>query len=130
MTSSSQRSILSIDFGERYFGFAVKLANENTTFALDVLDTKYSGYNDKLLEYITKYKPDTLVIGYPIGLTGNKSRMSNKVDKFVEEVLKIYDLNVVKVDERFSSKINSREGINRTDSVAALNILDTYIKNG
>ena len=130
MTLNKQDSILSIDFGERYFGFAIKLKNEDTTFALDVLDTKKTDYNEKLLEYISKYKPDTLVIGYPIGLSGNKSRMSDKVDKFAKEIHQKYEINVVKIDERFSSKINTRDGLDRSDSIAALNILDTYINNG
>lgn len=130
MTLNKQDSILSIDFGERYFGFAIKLRNENTTFALDVLDTKKTDFNEKLLEYISKYKPHTLVIGYPIGLSGNKSRMSDKVDKFAKEIHQKYEINVVKIDERFSSKINTRDGLGRSDSIAALNILDTYINNG
>ena len=49
MTSSKTDSILSIDFGERYLGFAIKLKDESTIFPLEVLDTNH---ND-LLDYIS-----------------------------------------------------------------------------
>ena len=51
MTSSKTHSILSIDFGERYLGFAIKLKDESTIFPLDVLDTT----EHELFDYLKKY---------------------------------------------------------------------------
>ena len=58
MTSSKTHSILSIDFGERYLGFAIKLKDESTIFPLDVLDTTEHELFDYLRKHIEKYDPD------------------------------------------------------------------------
>ena len=129
MTSNKSPSILSIDYGERYFGFAIKLKNETTTFSLSVVDTKISDLFDNLDSHIKEYDPSIIIIGYPIGLSGNKSRMSDEVDKFVEIITNRFNIDIIKVDERFTSKINTGMSKERHDSVSALNILETYINN-
>ena len=129
MTSNKSPSILSIDYGERYFGFAIKLKNEDTSFSLPVLDIKKSDLFHKLDSHIKEYNPSVIIIGYPIGLSGNKSRMSAKVDEFVKIIKNRYKIDISKVDERFTSKINTGISKKRQDSISALNILETYIKN-
>ncbi|MBB37772.1 MAG: hypothetical protein CL515_02345 [Actinobacteria bacterium] len=129
MTSSKTDSILSIDFGERYFGFAIKLKDESTIFPLKVLDTKQHDLLDYLSIHIDKYDPEVIIVGYPIGLSGNESRMSKEVDKFVDLIKTKFSGNIIKIDERFSSKINTSPSSERQDSIAALNILETYLRN-
>ena len=129
MTSSKTDSILSIDFGERYFGFAIKLKDESTIFPLKVLDTKQHDLLDYLSIHIDKYDPEVIIVGYPIGLSGNESRMSKEVDKFVDLLKTKFSGNITKIDERFSSKINTSTSGERQDSIAALNILETYLRN-
>ena len=129
MTSSKTDSILSIDFGERYFGFAIKLKDESTIFPLKVLDTKQHDLLDYLSIHIDKYDPEVIIVGYPIGLSGNESRMSKEVDKFVDLLKTKFSGNIIKIDERFSSKINTSPSSERQDSIAALNILETYLRN-
>ena len=130
MTSSKTHSILSIDFGERYLGFAIKLKDESTIFPLEVLDTTEHDLFDYLRKHIEKYDPEVIIVGYPLGLSGNESRMSKEVDKFVDLLKARFPVNIMKIDERFSSKINTSQSKERQDSIAALNILDTYLKNG
>ena len=130
MTTSKTHSILSIDFGERYLGFAIKLKDESTIFPLEVLDTNQHDLFDYLSIHIDKYDPEVIIVGYPIGLSGKESRMSKEVDKFVELVKSRFSGNIIKIDERFSSKINTSLSNQRQDSIAALNILETYLKNG
>ena len=129
MTSSKTDSILSIDFGERYLGFAIKLKDESTIFPLEVLDTKHHDLVDYLSIHIDKYDPEVIIVGYPIGLSGNESRMSKEVDKFVNLLKTKFSGNIIKIDERFSSKINTSPSSERQDSIAALNILETYLRN-
>ena len=129
MTSNKSPSILSIDYGERYFGFAVKLKNETTIFSLSVVDIKKSNLFDNLDSHIKEYDPSVIIIGYPIGLSGNKSRMTNKVDKFIKVIKQRYKIDIIRVDERFTSKINTVKGKERNDNVSALNILETFINN-
>ncbi len=129
MTSNKSPSILSIDYGERYFGFAVKLKNETTIFSLSVVDIKKSNLFDNLDSHIKEYDPSVIIIGYPIGLSGNKSRMTNEVDKFIKLIKQRYKIDIIRVDERFTSKINTVKGKERNDNVSALNILETFIYN-
>ena len=129
MTSSKTDSILSIDFGERYLGFAIKLKDESTIFPLEVLDTNHNDLLDYISIHIDKYNPEVIIVGYPIGLSGNESRMSKEVDKFVDLLKTKFSGNIIKIDERFSSKINTSPSGERQDSIAALNILETYLRN-
>ena len=55
--------------------------------------------------------------------------MTAKVDEFMEIIKSRYKIDISKVDERFTSKINTGISNKRQDSVSALNILETYIKN-
>ena len=127
MTLSNFDSILSIDYGERYFGFAIKLKNELTTFPLDVLDSKDDDVYKHILKYIQKYDVDKIIVGYPIGLTGHKTRMTNLVDKFINNVKDIFHVNVIPIDERFTSKMLIKNKTERLDSMSAMLLLETYL---
>ena len=129
MISVKESAILSIDYGERYFGFAVKLINETTIFALEIIDSKSFNIKIVIQEYIDKYNVEFIVVGYPIGLRGSKTRMSKLVDNFIKDLKKLTKLEIHTVDERFTTKIHSLYSNTRVDSAAALLNLETYIKN-
>ena len=79
---------------------------------------------------VTDEKITTIVIGYPIGLMNNKSRMSDLVDKFIDNTLtKYFDLPIVKIDERLTSKILNNDSSKRNDDLSAVKLLETYSQN-
>ena len=129
MTSVKKSAILSIDFGERYFGFAIKLLKESTIFPLEVIDSNLLNIESVIKDYIAEYNVDTIIVGYPIGLNGSETRMSRLVDSFVSRLNDITNLSIHKVDERFSSKLNEKDAVSRVDGVSALVNLETYIRN-
>ena len=129
MTSIRESSILSIDYGERFFGFAIKLKDETTIFPLKVIDSKGINIYKNINLYIAEYKVNVIIVGYPIGLSGKSTRVSDLVDIFIKDLQVINGVEVFKIDERFSSKINKFNQGTRTDSSAALINLETYIKN-
>ena len=129
MTSVKKSAILSIDFGERYFGFAIKLLNETTIFPLKVIDSSFINIESVIKDYIAEYKVDIIIVGYPIGLNGSETRMSRLVDSFVDRLYEITKLSIHKVDERFSSKLNINDSDSRVDDLSALINLETYIGN-
>ncbi len=55
--------------------------------------------------------------------------MTDEVDRFVKIIKNRFNIDIIKVDERFTSKINTGISKERHDSVSALNILETYINN-
>ena len=129
MISIRESSILSIDYGERFFGFAIKLKDETTIFPLKVIDSKGINIYKNINLYIAEYKVNIIIVGYPIGLSGKSTRVSDLVDIFIKDLQMINGVEVFKIDERFSSKINKFNQGTRIDSSAALINLETYIKN-
>ena len=127
MTLNKSDSILSIDYGERYFGFAVKLKGEKTSFNLKVLDSKEDDVLKVIKNYIQEYEVKNILIGYPIGLSGNKTRMSDLVDKFISIIKEKFHVNVIPIDERFTSKLLDKKTKERIDSMSAMLILETFL---
>ena len=127
MTLNKSDSILSIDYGERYFGFAIKLKDEKTSFNLKVLDSKDRDVLKVINGYIQEYEVNNILVGYPIGLSGNKTRMSDLVDEFITIIKDKFHVNVIPIDERFTSKMLIKNKTERLDSMSAMLLLETYL---
>ena len=60
----------------------------------------------------------------------NKSRMSDLVDDFINNILsKNFDIPIVRIDERLTSKIIDSDGAKRQDDLSAVKLLETYSQN-
>ena len=123
-------NVLGIDFGERYIGCAISTTKTRLPFALKVIDTKLSNIVESLTSIIDSYEVTKIVIGYPIGLNNNETRMSNLVDIFINEILTPnFGLDVIKVDERMTSTLITKSKKDRIDDISAIQILETYLNN-
>ena len=123
------KNIIAIDYGERYVGLALKKQSINSAYAYKVLDSKSLDVLDEIKQALIDHEIDEIVIGYPIGLNSNQTRMSNVVDEFIENDLKsITTVPIHKVDERMTSKLTNDKSI-RNDDLAALEILNSHLKN-
>lgn len=123
-------NVLGIDFGERYIGCAISTTKTKLPFALKVIDTKLSNIVESLTSIIDSYEVTKIVIGYPIGLNNNETRMSNLVDNFITEILAPnFGLDVIKVDERMTSTLITKSKKDRIDDISAIQILETYLNN-
>ena len=122
-------NLLGIDYGERYIGIAIKHEEVNIPYGHKIIDTKNIDINKELEVIIKDKKINKIVIGYPIGLNTNKTRMSNTVDEFIENILQKYNIPIEKIDERMTSKLINSTKNNRVDDLSAVQILETYIKN-
>ena len=76
-------NILSIDYGERYLGLAVRTEKTTIPIPVTVVDTKKQKVIKTINEHIKNYNVSTIVIGYPIGLNNSENRMTNLVNSFV-----------------------------------------------
>ena len=119
-------NILSIDYGERYLGLAVRTDKTTIPIPVTVIDSKKQNVLKAIKEYIENYNVSTIVIGYPIGLNNSENRMTNLVNSFVEELLNL-NVQVHKIDERLSSKLFKSNENDRIDDLSALEILESYI---
>ena len=119
-------NILSIDFGERYLGIAVRTEKTIIPIAINVIDSKNVDPISAVKKYVNEYQIQLIVIGYPIGLNNSKNRMTNLVDQFINE-LDTLNLEVHKIDERLSSKLFNNNKSERIDDLSALEILESYL---
>ena len=119
-------NILSIDYGERYLGLAVRTDKTTIPIPVTVVDSKKQNVLKAIKEYIDNYNVSTIVIGYPIGLNNSENRMTNLVNSFVEELIN-FNVQVHKIDERLSSKLFKNNENDRIDDLSALEILESYI---
>ena len=123
------KNIIGIDYGERFIGLAIKKKSLNIPYPLKILDSKEADILVEIKKVLDGNEIEEIVIGYPIGLNNHETRMTKVVDKFISNDLsKICELPVVTVDERMTSKLinNNNE---RTDDLAAVEILNSYLIN-
>ena len=119
-------NILSIDFGERYLGIAVRTEKTRIPIAINVVDSKKNEPISVVKKYVNEYQIQIIVVGYPIGLNNSQNRMTNLVDHFINE-LDTLNLEVHKIDERLSSKLFDNNKSDRIDDLSALEILESYL---
>ena len=119
-------NILSIDYGERYLGLAVRTDKTTIPIPVAVIDRKKDNTIKTIKEYIDTYIINQIVIGYPIGLNNSENRMTNLVNNFIEDLLNL-NVQIHKIDERLSSKLFKNNESDRIDDLSALAILESYI---
>ncbi len=134
--------LLAFDPGLKRIGVATGNRTTGTTQALPTLDAKNGEPNWELvIQLVDEWKPQTLVVGFPLQLDGSESAMSKKCRRFANKLETKTQLPVILVDERLTSasadaliRDSAESGKSQTrrrqewrDSLAAELILGTYI---
>ena len=87
----------------------------------------YYFQHEELKKTIDEERITKIIIGNPIGLNNNESRMSKLVDEFIKSDLSTnFNIPIIKIDERFTSKILSKNKSKRNDDLSAVKILETF----
>lgn len=130
--------IMGLDYGERRIGIAF---SDILGFLASPHSTLYRTTIDEDIEYLKKIidenEVNTVVIGLPLEMSGNKGKTSSLVEEFAEKLKKATNVEIKFVDERLSS-VEAEEYLRRTikdwkkrkellDSVSASIILQTYL---
>jgi putative Holliday junction resolvase len=138
MTPTNDKTYLGIDYGTRRIGLAKSdptglIASAFTT--IEVSGSKDA--IDKISTIITEQQPSGLAIGYPLSLSGGKSGKCREVDRFIEQLRKIYSGPIHRVDERLSTAEAERvihvhgkkvgQDKKRLDRLAAVIILQRFL---
>ncbi|MCK5817378.1 MAG: Holliday junction resolvase RuvX [Candidatus Marinimicrobia bacterium] len=98
------KRVLAIDYGMRRIGLAVSDPLQIIATPLDTL--RISNYDDGIKQLIAiykEYKPITIIMGYPIGISGNKTDQTRLVDKVIESLESSIDIPIISWDERYTS---------------------------
>tara|TARA_B100001250_G_scaffold185858_1_gene159823 strand:+ start:413 stop:793 length:381 start_codon:yes stop_codon:yes gene_type:complete len=120
-------NLLGIDYGERYIGIAIKKENLSVPYAHKIIDKTKSNLIKELEKTIDKEGITKIIIGNPIGLNNNESRMSKLVDEFINSDLSTnFNIPIIKIDERFTSKSLNINKSKRSDDLSAVQILEAY----
>jgi len=118
-------SILAIDWGEKRIGLAL---SEDGHFAFPLVVATSVDDVKRILE---TRKVEKIILGLPIGLSGNETEKTKEVETFYQALLR-FGIPIEKVDERYSTKMVPREGrgSDMKDAVSAQLLLQEYLDRG
>ena len=96
--------ILSVDFGEKRIGIAI--SDPLKMFAIPLITIENNNlFFNKLKEIIEEYNFVKIVLGYPLKEDGTKTILTDKVEEFKTKLVEQFKIEVIYVDERYSSSI-------------------------
>lgn len=127
---------LGIDYGDTRIGIALSDPLQIITKPYITLKNN-SDFFVKLEGIVNEKGVKTIVVGYPYGMKGQITKQTKKVDLFIDRLKQNIDIEVIKVDERLSSKSAEnllkkqgfKTGYNKSmiDDTSAAIILQEYI---
>ena len=93
---------LGIDYGDSRIGIAISdplkiISKPMTTLAND------DNFLINLEKIIKDKNVEEIIVGYPIGMKGQKTLQTEKVDTFVDLLKNEFTLDIITIDERLSS---------------------------
>ena len=131
---------LGIDYGDARVGIAITDPLNITVQGLETIQRKGS---DKVVlrrldEILDKYEIDTIVVGMPLNLKGEKTVRAEVTEKFIHKLKCKYNkIKIVAVDERLTTvsahktmnflDINKNKKRDIVDTISAVYILETYM---
>ena len=128
--------VIGIDYGEVRVGIALSDPLKIISKPLITL-TNDENLLANLEKIISDKNVEKIIVGYPIGMKGQKTLQTEKVDNFILTLKSKFDLNILVVDERLSSvsatnsliKQGIKTGHNKSliDNTSAAIILQEYL---
>ena len=130
--------IMALDVGSKRIGVAV--ADPTGSFALPVTvleRTNLKADLERITALAREYSADEMVVGDPVTLAGQRGPAAEKIDRFVEQLQRVYSGAIHRVDERMTTAQATKSLIaadvsrakrkNVVDKMAAALILETYL---
>ncbi|KAF2081655.1 MULTISPECIES: Holliday junction resolvase RuvX [Flavobacterium] len=130
--------ILSIDYGQKRTGIAV--TDEMQIIASGLTTIPTHTLVDFLKDYFAKEKVEAVLIGEPKQMNGQPSESASVINGFVTHFSNIFpDMKVIRVDERFTSKMafqtmidsglskKQRQNKGLIDEISATILLQDYL---
>lgn len=131
-------SLLALDVGSKRIGVAV--ADPTGTFALPltVIDrTNLKADLQRISELAAEYNAKEMVVGDPVTLSGARGPAAENIDRFVEQLSRVFGGSIHRVDERMTTAQATKSliaaDVSRSkrktvvDKMAAALILETFL---
>ncbi|UWV93341.1 Holliday junction resolvase RuvX [Mycoplasmopsis cynos] len=132
---------LALDIGAASCGFAITDEQEIISSSLINLkfpENDFERIYEQIKIYLSEYKIDGLVIGYPLKIDGSKSSTTLMVEEVTERIKEIFNLPILFVNEQYSTKkahevmisagLSIRKRKDKKDKIAAQVILQDYLE--
>lgn len=131
-------TLLALDVGTKRIGVAV--ADPSGSFALPLTVIERTNLRDdleKINDLIESYLAREVVVGDPVTLSGERGIAAEKIDRFVEQLGRVFRGTIHRVDERMTTAQATKSliaadvsrGKRKTvvDKMAAALILETFL---
>ncbi|WP_322941620.1 Holliday junction resolvase RuvX [Mycoplasmopsis cynos] len=132
---------LALDIGAASCGFAITDEQEIISSSLINLkfpENDFERIYEQIKIYLSEYKIDGLVIGYPLKIDGSKSSTTLMVEEVTERIKEIFNLPILFVNEQYSTKkahevmisagLSRKKRKDKKDKIAAQVILQDYLE--
>jgi putative Holliday junction resolvase len=128
--------ILSIDYGEKRIGMAVSDESAVLASGLGSIENKGESFVISEIKKICgENKVGKIVVGRPLGLSGQKTNQTEKVEKFANTLERKVKLPIELVDERFTSVLakkyilekGRKRSKEKVDTLSAKILLQDYL---
>ncbi len=135
---SRLKRILGIDYGSKRIGIAVSDPLGIIAQGISVVANSSTVVND-IKKLVHEYGAEMVVVGMPLNLKGEKGIKAEEVEKFITQIEKELQIEVIRFDERFTSKMahqtlremevkkKKRQEKGNIDKMAAALILQGYL---
>ena len=130
--------IVALDVGSKRIGVAV--ADPTLTFALPAMVIERTNLHadlERIAEIARDYGAREIVVGDPVRLSGERGPAAEKIDRFVEQLARVFEGKIARVDERLttaqatktllSADVSRAKRKTVVDKMAAALILETYL---
>lgn len=130
--------LLALDVGTKRIGVAA--SDPSGTFALPIAVIERTNVRadlERIVALASEYDAAALVVGNPLTLSGRRGPAAEKIDRFVEQLSRVFDGPIHRVDERMTTaqatKTLIAADVSRAkrktvvDKMAAALILETYL---
>lgn len=129
---------MGIDYGDVRIGLAISDLTGMIAQSLGVIQGRDEEKRlSELDAYMKEYKPEAVVLGYPLNMNGTKGERAERSEAFAKVLEEKYSVKVVLWDERLSSMaahrtleeagISGKKRKGKVDPLAAAFILQGYL---
>tara|TARA_B110000116_G_C16786285_1_gene561048 strand:- start:629 stop:1051 length:423 start_codon:yes stop_codon:yes gene_type:complete len=136
----NEKRVMGIDFGEVKIGIAISDPLKMISYPYITINRKRTpDYISEIRKIVEEKKVESIVVGYPLTLSGNKSKQTQITEKFINQLEISLDAMIYTCDERLSSQEAQRylkeKGIKtghnkeKVDQMAASIILRQFLSS-
>jgi putative Holliday junction resolvase len=131
-------SLLALDVGTKRIGVAVADPSGTFAFPVTVIErTNLKADLQRISELAREYNAKEMIVGDPVTLSGRRGPAAEKIDRFVEQLARVFPGTIHRIDERMttaqatkaliSADVSRAKRKTVVDKMAAALILESYL---